>query len=107
MNSNHQFMIPARMLNRNRSAQEINKHVSDGFRAENKPKTSKTEETKDFSKSESEMVDVMDTVQHTISTVEKEIANNPYILAAGNRHREHDQCQDSSPQKKTAISKQC
>ena len=40
---------------------EINKHVSDGFRAETKPKTAKTKEAKDFR--QAELVDVMDTLQ--------------------------------------------
>ena len=48
MNNIHQFKIPAHRLNRSRSAQEINKHVSDDVRAENKPKTEKTKEAKDF-----------------------------------------------------------
>ena len=40
---------------RSRSAQEINKHISDGVRAENKLKTAKTKEAKEFSKSKAEM----------------------------------------------------
>ena len=40
----------------------------------------KTKEAKDFSKSEAEMVDAMDTLQHVISNVEKEIAKNPAFL---------------------------
>ena len=75
------------MLNRSRNVQEINKHVSDGVNehpVENKcdlrPKSVKTEEAKDFSKSEAEVVDVTDTLQHVISNVEKEIAKNTAFL---------------------------
>ena len=39
-------------------------------------KTVKIKEAKDFSKSEAEMVDVMDTFQRAISNVEKEMAKN-------------------------------
>ena len=56
-------------INRSRSAQEINK-----------PKTVKTNEAKDFSKSEAELVDVMDTLQHAISVIEKEVAKNLVFL---------------------------
>ena len=80
MNNIHQLKIPAHRLNRSTSAQEINKHVSDDVRAENKPKIAKTKEAKDFSKSEAELVDVMDTLQHSISIIEKEIAKNPAFL---------------------------
>ena len=76
LNNIHQFKILAHRLNRSRNAQEINKHVSDGFRAENKPKTAKTKEAKDFRKSEAELVDVMDTFQRVISIIEKEMAKN-------------------------------
>ena len=58
----------------------IVKHISDGFRAEKKPKTAKTKEAKDFSKSDAEMVDVMDTLQHVISIIEKEMAKNLSLL---------------------------
>ena len=65
------------------SAQEINKHVSDGVnkhptenKCDLKPKPVKTKEAKDHSKSETEMVDVMDTLQRTISIIEMEIAKN-------------------------------
>ena len=57
------------MLNRSRSAQEINKL-----------KTVKTKEAKNFSKSEAELADVMDTLQHAISIIEKEIAKNTAFL---------------------------
>ena len=71
------------MLNRSRNEQEINKHVSDGVN-ENKcdlrPKHVKTKEAKDFRKSEAGMVDVMHTLQHVISNVEKEIAKNHAFL---------------------------
>ena len=86
------------MLNRSRSAQEINKHVSDGVnkhpvenKCDVKPKTAKTKEAKDYSKSEAEMVDVMDTLQHAISIIEKEMAKNLTILADGNQQTEHVQ----------------
>ena len=52
-----------------------------------------------FSESEAELVDVMDTLQRTISIIEKEIAKNPYILAEGNRHTEHEQRDGSSHHK--------
>ena len=39
-----------------------------------------TKEAKDFSKSEAEMIDVMDTLQRTISSIEKEMAKNPAFL---------------------------
>ena len=80
MNNIHQFKIPAHRLNRSRSAQEINKHVSDDVRAENKPKTAKTKEAKDFNTSEAELVDVMDTLQHGISIIENEMAKNPIFM---------------------------
>ena len=86
-NSIHQLKIPAHMLNRSRNVQETNKHVSDGVNehpVENKcdlrPMPVKTMEAKDFSKSEAEMVDVKDTLQHVISNVELEIAKNPAFL---------------------------
>ena len=82
MNNIHQFKIPAHRLNRSRSAQEINKHVSDDVSAENKPKTA-NKEAKDFNKSEVELVDVMDTFQHGISIIEKEMAKNPIFMQKG------------------------
>ena len=39
-------------------------------------KTLKTKEAKDYSKSETEMADVMDALQHATSIIEKEIAKN-------------------------------
>ena len=66
--------------------QLINKHVSDGIRAENEPKTAKTKEAKDFNKSEAELVDVMDTFQRTISIIEKEIGKNPTFLQRKSTH---------------------
>ena len=57
------------MPNRSRSAQEINKK-----------KTVKNKEAKNFSKSEAELVDVMDTLQHAISNIDKEIAKNTAFL---------------------------
>ena len=65
LKSIHQFKIPAHMLNRSRSAQEMNKL-----------ETVRTKEAKNFSKSEFELVDVMDKLQHAISIIEKEIAKN-------------------------------
>ena len=66
---------------------EINKHVSDGVnklpvenKCDLKPKTVKTKEAKEFSKSEAERVDVMDTLQRAISSIEKEMAKNPTFL---------------------------
>ena len=95
MNNIHQLKIPAHRLNRSRSAQEINKYVSDDVRAENKPKTAKTTEAKDFSKSEAELVDVTDTLQHVISIIEKKMAKNG-ILAERNRFTEHEQSHGSA-----------
>ena len=43
-------------------------------------KTVKTKEAKNTSKSEAEVVDVMDTLQRTISIIKKEIAKNPTFL---------------------------
>ena len=43
-------------------------------------KTMKTKEAKNFRKSEAEMVDVMDTLQRTISFIKEEIAKNPTFL---------------------------
>ena len=40
----------------------------------------KTKEAKDFSKSETGMADVMDTLQHAISIIEKETAKNLTFL---------------------------
>ena len=40
-------------------------------------------ETKNLSKSEAEMVDVMDTLQHVISIIEKEMAKNVTFLQKG------------------------
>ena len=80
----HQIKIPAHRLNRRRSAQEINKYVSDDVRAENKPNTAKTKEAEDFSKSEAVLVGVTDTLQHWISNIEKEkMAKNPTFLQKG------------------------
>ena len=45
-----------------------------------RPKPLKTTEAKDFSKSEAEMVDVMDTLQHMISIIEKEVAKSLTFL---------------------------
>ena len=53
-------------------------------------KTVKTKEAKDVSKSETEMVDVMDTLRHAISIIEMETAEDLTILAEGNRHTEHE-----------------
>ena len=51
---------------------EINKHVSDGINKDRENQNG----AKEFSKSEGEWVDVMDTLQHAISIIEKEIAKN-------------------------------
>ena len=61
------------MLNRSRSRSAH----------EDKPKTVKTKEAKDCSKSEAELVDIMDTFQHVTSIIEKEKAKNLTILAEG------------------------
>ena len=110
-NNIHQFKIPAHRLNRSRSAQEINKHVSDGVRAENKPKTAKTEEAKDFSKSEAELVDVMDTFQHVIAIIEKEMAKNLAFLQKEISTRNTNNATAALTVRKTplstAFSKQC
>ena len=45
-----------------------------------KPKTVRTKEAKDFNKSEAERVDVMDTLPHAISIIEKEMAKNLAFL---------------------------
>ena len=57
---------------------EINKHVSDsvnklpvGNKCDLKPKTVRTKEAKDFRKSEAELVGGMDTLQRTISSIER------------------------------------
>ena len=60
--------IPAHRLNRSRSA------------LKRSTKTVKTREATDFSKSEAEMVDVMDTLQHVISIIGKEMAKNVTFL---------------------------
>ena len=67
--------------NQSRSAQEINKHISDGVRAENKLKTAKTKEAKEFSKSKAEM---------------ERDGQEPYFLAEGNRYTEHERRNGSS-----------
>ena len=71
----------------NKIAIVLNKRVSDGVnkhpvenKCDLKPKPAKTKEAKNFSKSEAEMVDVMDTLQRTISIIKKEIAKNLTLL---------------------------
>ena len=91
LNNIHHFKIPAHRLHRSRSAQEINKHVSDGVRAENKPKTAKTKEAKDFSKSEAELVDAMDSFQRTYFNHREGDSQEPFLLVEGNRHTDHEQ----------------
>ena len=59
------------MLNRSRSAHKIS------------PKAAKTKEAKDYSNSEAEMADVMDTLQNAISIIEKEMAKNPTFMQKG------------------------
>ena len=61
---------------------EINKHISDGVNklpVDNRCDL-KTKEAKDCSKSDAEMVDVMDALQRVISSIEKEIAKNLAFL---------------------------
>ena len=67
MNNIHQFKI--------RTGAQV--------RAENKPKTAKIKEAKDFNKSEAELVDVMDKFEHGISIIEKEMAKNPIFMQKG------------------------
>ena len=55
---------------------EINKHVSDGVDRDSENQKG----AKEFSKSEAELVDVMDTFQHATSIIEKEIAKNLAFL---------------------------
>ena len=118
VNSSYQLKIPEDILNRSRSSQDIteildvmskesldnkvkirlsqiNKHVSDGINKDRENQKG----AKEFSKSEAELVDVIDTSQHAISTIEKEVAKNLAFFAEGNRHREHEQHQESSHQK--------
>ena len=104
LNNIHQFKIPAHRLNRSRSAQETNKHVSDGVRAENKPKTAKPKEAKDFFKSEAEMEDVTDTLQHPISTIEKVMAKNTAFLQKGIDTRNTNNAMVTLITRKTSMS---
>ena len=60
-------------------------------------KTVKTKEANNFSKSEVEMVDVMDTLQHAISIGRD--GQDLYNLAEGNQHTEHGQRNGSSHHK--------
>ena len=55
---------------------EINKHVSDGINKDSENQKG----AKEFSKSEAELVDVMDTFQHATSIIEKEMAKNLAFL---------------------------
>ena len=57
---------------------KINKHVSDGINKDRE--NPKNKGAREFSKSEAEWVDVMDTLQHAISIIEKEIAKNLAFL---------------------------
>ena len=66
LNSIHQNKIPAHMLNRSRSAYKMATSMSQTVSTSIPLRTSailKTKEAKDFSKSEAELVDVMDTHQ--------------------------------------------
>ena len=96
LNSSHQLKIPEHILNRNRSAHEINV---------------KTKEAKNFSKSGVEMVDVMDTLQHVISISEKEMAKTCTFLQKGTNTRNTDNSMVTLIKSKTsmsiAFSKQC
>ena len=76
LNSIHQFKIQAHSFDRSRSAQEINKHVSDVINKDReKSKKRKTSANQKLSG-----VDVMDTLQRAISNVEKEMAKNLTLL---------------------------
>ena len=55
---------------------EINKHVSDGINKDSENQKG----AKEFSKSEAELVDVMDTFQRATSIIEKEMAKNLAFL---------------------------
>ena len=74
-------------------------------------KTVKTKEAKDCSKSEAEMVDVMDTLQHVISVIQKEMANNTTFLQKGIDTRNTNHAMVALIIRKTsmsiAFSKQC
>ena len=113
LNNSCQFKIQPHMLNRNRSSQDItgahDVTSKEAFNNESlnwarstsmsptvSTKTVRTKEAKDFIKSEVEMVDVMDTLQHAISIMKKEIAKSPTILAEGYRHTEYEQRNGSS-----------
>ena len=54
---------------------DISKHVSDHIN-----KDRENQKAKEFSKSEAELVDVMDTFQYAISITEKQIAKNLAFL---------------------------
>ena len=77
----------------------------------NKSKTPKTKEAKNFSKSEAEMVDVVDTLQCTISIIKKEIAKNHTFLQKEIDTRNTNNAAVALITKKTsmpkAFSKQC
>ena len=45
-----------------------------------------TDEAKDFSKSEAELVDVMDTLQHAISIIMKDMAKNLHSCRRKSTH---------------------
>ena len=89
LNNIHQFKIPAHRLNRSRSAQEINKDR----------------------KTEAELADVMDTLQHAISIIEKEIAKNLTFLQKEIAKRSTNNATVELIKRKTpmptAFSKQC
>ena len=76
-----------------------------------KTKTVKTKEAKDYSKSEAEMVDVMDTLQHVISIIEKEMARNLTFLQKEIDTRNTNNATVALIMKKTSmsivLSKQC
>ena len=82
MNNIHQFKIPT--------------HRSE-------PKTAKIKETKDFNKSEAELVDVMHTFQHVISIIDKEKVKYLTFLQKGIDTRSTTSRKRSS-QMKTSMS---
>ena len=71
----------------------------------------KTKEAKNFSKSEAELVNVMDTLQHVISIIEKEKAKYLTFLQKGIDTRSTNNATAALIIKKTsmstAFSKQC
>ena len=102
LNNIHQFKIPAHMLNRSRSVQEINKRISD--KRSTSQRLWKPKERKNFRKLEAEMVDVMDTLQYVTSIIEKEMANNSTFLQKGIDTRNTDNAMVTLIMTKTSMS---